>query len=261
MSSQTPSPKLKIASHGKRLLAFLLDFAWILLLVNTLIRWNYAEHWDLDPPTSSGSGLWSFYLSIVVIFFFKDLIKGTSPGKFIFGITTRALKDNDFQSAPAPIIGIMRNIPLIVFPIEGILLVMDSHGRRLGDRLGQTVVIENPKAHRFLIRLMAANTLFVGAFFSAFMLQPVILKKTAAYQDAIAYIQQSAEVTKKYGTIERFDAPEMGLNLQEGSGSAEIRVTTNYRDKIIGFTVHLTMVETPKRSWVPESLEIVENEG
>lgn len=253
-----PSPsKYKIASHGKRLLALIIDLAIIILLINTLTQLQNPDHWDLILPSSDTSKLFSFYGLLFAILICKDLIKGCSPGKFIFGIITRPL--NDLSQPPSPLSTLLRNLSLIIFPIEGILLLVDSHGRRIGDRWQQTAVIENSRAPRPIVRLMAANTIFFVAFFSFFLLQPWMFKKTAAYQTAIAFIEQSPKVFEEIGTIQDFEAPELNLNIQQSEGSAEIRVKAVGQKQTTLISVHLTLVNTPKRSWKAEQITFLEN--
>ena len=169
--------KLKIASHGKRLFALILDFAFALLLVNTINYLSYPEHWDLRLSSSTLQNLIPVYLGIFCLLLCKDGWKGCSPGKFIVGITVRQLEN--LSQSPSSAKSILRNLSLLILPLEGIFLLIDSHGRRLGDRWLRTVVIENPKPRRFIIRLMTANTIFFGYFFSALLIQPLILKKNS----------------------------------------------------------------------------------
>lgn len=255
MPSDKTFPKLRIAPHGKRLFALILDSAFALLLVNTIKYLSYQEHWDLIPSASSTwEDLIPLYLAIYLLLLLKDLKNGCSPGKFIFGIAVRRL--DELSECPSPGRCILRNIPLLILPLECLFLFMDSHGRRLGDQWSRTVVIENPKAHRFIIRLMAANTIFFGYFFSALLIQPFILSKTAAYQSAIAYIQNSAEILQQLGTPQAFESPEMDINVLEKEGQAIVRVQAVGKLQTLPVTVYLKLTTTPKRAWEVENLEI-----
>ncbi len=246
--------RLRIASHGKRLFAFILDFAFALLLVNTFNYLSYPEHWDLQLASSKWRNLTTLYLGICFLLLCKDGWKGCSPGKFIFGITVRQLED--LSKNPSVANAILRNLSLLILPLEGLLLLMDSHGRRLGDRWLRTVVIENPNPRRFIIRLMTANTIFFGYFFSALLIQPLILKKTAAYQTAISYLQNTPEVVQQFGAIQDFKSPEMDINIREEEGSALVYVQAVSARQIFPVTIHLQLVDLPKRAWQPQRLEI-----
>ena len=250
--------KLRIASHGKRLFALILDFAFALLLVNTINYLSYPEHWDLQLSSSSWQNLIPVYLGICCLLLCKDGWKGCSPGKFIFGITVRPLED--LSRSPSLVKAILRNFSLLILPLDGILLLMDSHGRRLGDRWLRTVVIENPKPRRFLIRLMTANTIFFGYFFSSLLIQPFILKKTAAYQTAISYLQNTPEAIQQFGTIQDFKSPEMDINIHDKEGNALVHVQAVAARQVFPVTVHLQLVELPKRTWKPQHFEIGSNE-
>ncbi|MBF0287984.1 MAG: RDD family protein [SAR324 cluster bacterium] len=254
-STTLPSQKLKIASHGKRLFALILDFAFALLLVNTANHLRYDEHWDLTTsPSQTWTSLVPVYLSILILLILKDLTNGCSPGKFIFGLTTRQLED--LSQSPPAWKNVLRNVSLCIFPIESVVLLMNSHGLRLGDQLFQTVVIENPKARRFLIRVMAANTIFFGYFFSALLIQPLVLNKTAAYQTAVSAIQNSPEVAKKLGAIQEFESPEMDMNIQEQEGHVIMRMTVIGKDQSFPITVSMKLSTMPERSWQLENLTI-----
>ncbi len=250
--------KLKIASHGKRLFALILDFAFALLLVNTINYLSYPEHWDLRLSSSTWQNLIPVYLGIFCLLLCKDGWKGCSPGKFIVGITVRQLEN--LSQSPSSAKGILRNLSLLILPLEGILLLRDSHGRRLGDRWLRTVVIENPKPRRFIIRLMTANTIFFGYFFSALLIQPLILKKTAAYQTAIDFLQNAPEAIQQLGSIQDFNSPEMDINIHEKEGSALVYVLAVGSQQVVPVTVHLQLVDLPIRAWRPQHFVIGNNE-
>lgn len=253
MSSTTPT-KLRVASHGKRLFALILDFAFALLLVNTINHLRYQEHWDLTAYSTTWEKLIPIYLAIYFLLLLKDLTNGRSPGKFIFGITVRTL--DDLSQNPSLGKTVLRNLSLLIFPIEGVFLLMDSHGRRLGDQWCRTVVIEDPKARRFIIRLMAANTIFFGYFFSALLIQPLILKKTAAYQTTISYIQNTPEIIQQLGEIQEFESPEMNINVHEQEGNAIVRMAVVGRRQTRPVTVYLKLIVDPKRFWELDHFEI-----
>lgn len=252
MSSNPLPAKFRIASHGKRLFALIVDGIFALLLVNTFHHLRSPEHWDL-LPTAGWFHLLPLYLAFFGVLLCKDCWKGCSPGKFIFGIATRPL--DDLGRPPSFKQCLLRNLALLL-PIEGIVLLLDRHGRRLGDRWFRTVVIENPAAPRVLLRLMAANMIFFAYFFGAFLTSPLVLKKTAAYQTAVAYIQNDPEVFEKMGRIEGFETPEVSLNVQENSGSAVVFVNAVGKHQTFPITVHLRLVTSPQRFWQPQRLEV-----
>lgn len=254
MPAPCPQRKFRVASHGKRLFALIVDFIFVLLLVNTTNHLRSQEHWDLLAESSTWRHLLPLYFAFFCVILFKDCWQGYSPGKFIFGIATRQLDD----LSQSPSIGkcLLRNLSLLILPIEGGILLMDNHGRRLGDRWFRTVVIENPNPPRILIRIMVANTIFFAYFFGAFLISPLVLKKTAAYQSATAYIRNAPEVAQRLGKIAEFKSPEMNINIQENSGSAVVLVNAVGKHQSLPITVYLKLIRTPKRFWQPENLEI-----
>ena len=241
------------------LFALILDFAFALLLVNTINYLSYPEHWDLLLSSSTWQNLIPVYLGIFCLLLCKDGWKGCSPGKFIVGITVRQLEN--LSQSPSSAKGILRNLSLLILPLEGILLLRDSHGRRLGDRWLRTVVIENPKPRRFIIRLMTANTIFFWlllqrAFDPAFDLK----KKQLLIKPQLIFLQNAPEAIQQLGSIQDFNSPEMDINIHEKEGSALVYVQAVGSQQVVPVTVHLQLVDLPIRAWRPQHFVIGNNE-
>lgn len=242
------APKLRIASAGKRLFAFLIDGSLALLLIKTITLWNEPRHWDLlvPQPLSTEAWLW-YYTALFVLICSKDLLTGRSFGKFLLGIATRDLAN--IQASPSFPKRLLRNFPLLLFPLEGVVLLSNKHLRRLGDRWLGTVVVEQPGTVRPLMRFVLGNTAYLGFFFAAWFVHPHNLKKSAMYDRALADLKHDPELEQQVGRWQ--DSEEFDLQMAP-SGSAAL---TQFSMKVIGdktekiVTLQLRRVELPTPDW------------
>lgn len=114
----------------KRIIACLIDFI-IFILIVTLLGVIITN----DLMYSNKMQIISLYM-LVIYLLIKDLkYKSQSIGKKIMRI---AVKNND-NTEPTIIKTMFRNITLILWPIEGIMLLI--FGKRIGDIIFKTKVI------------------------------------------------------------------------------------------------------------------------
>lgn len=252
----TPPAKIQVASFGKRLIAFLLDFGFVLLLVNTIKSLQTPMNWDLQgTPTSSWWQVVATYLAMVGLLVFKDLIRGQSLGKFILGIH---VLDPLLQEVPSPKKLIQRNLSLFLFPLEAILILLNPYARRFGDRWIHTVVSDNPKRLRVSLRVLAANTIFFGSFFSVLLLQPWMIRRTAAYQSTLERLKHHSWLIQQLGGPVSFIHPEMSLNFNVNPPTAEIQLEADGKHAQWNVKVFLTYVPLESR-WQVDRIERHQN--
>lgn len=123
------SPYAK-ADVRRRLFAAVIDA--LLVMTSGVFYWNSESVFSLIAGAA--------YLLL------RDGIQGQSVGKFLLGLTVMGLE----TGRPATLGGSVRRNVLLLLPganvvaifLEGVTVVRDPQGQRLGDRLAQTQVVE-----------------------------------------------------------------------------------------------------------------------
>ncbi len=243
--------RIKVSSKGKRLFSFLLDFVMALLFVNTITQVFRREHWDLAIKFRDFQDLIPFYGSVLLIFFLKDIF-GCSLGKFLLGM--RICVINNLSKSPSIFKLISRNIFLIIFPIEGIILLQDSYARRFADKLHGTLVIDKKNPMRPILRIFLGNIILFGFFAIAVIFQRSSIEKSAAYQKALESISDHAELQILLEKNPVIEEPEMHLDLRgekSKNSIVQFRVGSEELGKLV--KVFLTLQNNPK-SWMVEDI-------
>ena len=245
--------RLQVSSTGKRLFALLLDFIFALLLANTLVQIFRREHWDLVMQSRDLADLLPFYGSIVFVLIVKDVF-GRSLGKILLGMTIR--KVDDFSRRPPLIVLLKRNLLLLLFPVEGVVLVRDAYARRLADKWWGTVVIDDQKAMRPILRILLGNIILFGFFSAAILFQRSGIEKTAAFQTAEQAIRVHSSLRLLLEQAPEIEEPEMHLDLRvnaENPSLVRVRVGDEETGKLV--SVSLNLRENP-RGWEVLDIEI-----
>ena len=233
----------QVSSAGKRLFALLIDFIFALLLANTLVQIFRREHWDLVMQSRDLSDLLTFYGSIVFVLIVKDVF-GRSIGKLLLGMTIR--KIDDFSQRPLFIELLKRNLLLLFFPVEGVVLLRDGYARRLADKWWGTVVLDDQKAMRTILRIFLGNIILFGFFSVAILFQRSGIEKTAAYQTAEQAIRSHLSLQLLLEQSPEIEEPEMHLDLRvnaENPSLVRVRVGGEKTGKLV--TVSLILRENP----------------
>ena len=243
----------KVSSKGKRLFALLLDSIFALLLANTLVQSIRKEHWDLEMQSRDLSDLLPFYGGIFFVLIFKDIF-GRSLGKILLGMTIR--KIDDFSARPPLLVLLKRNLSLLVFPLEGVVLLRDGYARRLADKRWNTVVLEDQKAIRIILRILLGNIILFGFFSVAILFQRSGIAKTAAYQTAEHAIRSHSSLQLVLEHAPEIEEPEIHLDLRLKSGNPSLvraRVGDEETGKLV--TISLNLREN-LRGWDVLDVEI-----
>jgi hypothetical protein len=257
LKSESENPaddsRLKVSSTGKRLFALLLDFIFALLLANTFIQVFREEHWDIVTQTSDLYGLLPFYGSIALVLLFKDIF-GRSLGKILLGMTIR--KINNLEQKPSPIVLLKRNVLMLLFPVEGVVILRDGYARRLADKWWGTVVLDDKKALRGTLRILLGNIVLFGFFSIAIIFQRTGIEKTAAYQTAEKAIRSHEPLMSIIDQYPEIEDPEMHLDLRKNADSPSMvraRVGNEETGKLV--IVTLTFRKNPP-GWEVFDIEV-----
>ena len=128
----------KKASVGRRLGAFLIDhfifsFVFVFLFVFVLLLFGIQNRESLVLIFV----IFNFVI-IFLVYGFRDVIKGQSIGKRVFGIGVRDISDN--FAVPSVSRLFLRQIFSFIWPIEFLVLIFSSENRKIGDQIAGTGV-------------------------------------------------------------------------------------------------------------------------
>lgn len=114
---------------------------------------------------------------LVSLYLNKDILNGRSPAKRILKFQ---VVDNDTKLTASPLKCLLRNLTIIVWPIE-VLVILFNPSQRLGDKLANTrvVVFDETKEKEKLDKKAIAKALFVGLFVFIGLLGLTILFQVA----------------------------------------------------------------------------------
>lgn len=200
-----------IASRKRRIIAVLIDF-WLIGYVTSLsiytVFFVIKTPWDTEFIQGVISLHSAMGLTGLFIFLCKDTYKGLSVGKLLMGIRTvkTSGKKLDFFSA------LLRNLSLLVWPIEALAIIINSKKRRLGDYLAATKVkrdLNISGSHRALAAFLIMgfywftpslpNIDFTGHDFND--ISQYIIKHSEAYEVAEQSIYEQPAIEKLIGPI------------------------------------------------------------
>jgi len=259
-SEEFNNERLQVSSKGKRLFSFLLDFIFALLLANTITQISRKEHWDLALKSRDFQELLPFYGSIIFILLIKDIF-GCSIGKFLLGMSIRLI--HNFSSCPSIFVLLGRNIFLLIFPLESVILLKDDYARRLADKFFSTVVLDTKKTLRPILRIFLGNIILFGFFSTAIFFQQNSIEKTAVFQKAEKVIRAQASLKMLLEKFPEIEEPEMHLDLRgKKQNPSVVRVRIGREDFGKFVTVSLFLRKDPI-SWEVLDIEVtsVNQEG
>ena len=214
--NQINQNRIQVSSKGKRLFALLVDFIFALLLANTFVYVFREEHWDIVTQISGFYGLLPYYGGIALVLLFKD-ISGRSLGKILLGMTIR--KIDDLEQPPTLAVLIKRNLMILLFPVEGAVILRDSYARRLADKWWGTVVIDDRNALRGTLRILLGNIFLFGFFLIAIISQRSGIEKTAIFQTAEQAIRSHEKLKTILEQYPAIEDTEMHLDLRKNKNN------------------------------------------
>lgn len=235
------------ASRKRRIAAFLIDhFVMTLLMVSIVFIALGPNFLDENNPSKMMTTMLLAMIPGFVLYFAKDSLKGISVGKWIMGIMVR--DENNPNEIPSFGRLLLRNVFIIIWPIEFIVLAANDQKKRLGDKVAKTVVLKNTSKPRKRIRIAAL--IGVGVIFFVFvsLFAGSAMKNSDAYKVALSEIEQNEQIITETGGIKGYGMmPSGNVNISNGQGQAllEIKVLGNTNDMKV--TVYLE--KEPKGQW------------
>ena len=254
-----PGPPTALAPHHLRLFALIVDYLLIITLLKLIDQLALGEHWDLQPVVEDAplfSPWWVVGLALLVIC--KDVFRGRSVGKWLAGIAVAA--PPELARAPGLKRSILRNLTLLLLPVDALFLFMDAHGRRLGDRLAGTIVVIPAHVPHLMRRLTAMAILFLAVMLASFLAAPWNMKRSAAYQTAYRQAAEHPRVIQAVGEPARpGSSPKFRLTLEARGGAAQLTFEVEGARGMREVEVMLKMENSPRR-WALESLRVLSPE-
>lgn len=199
---------------GLRLASMLVDHFAMTFVMMFIVMPGFAismfDAFNLDhDPSSFGFEGMSFLFAFgFSAYFNKDIFNGRSPAKRILKMQ---VIDNKTGHAANPIKCLVRNLTIVLWPLEVIFVLFDPK-RRLGDKIAGTRIdyVENPEKtkmdwSKFTLALLIA----VG--FSVLISLPFTLLSSKWKTDKVAYIEQSYNQNKSEQVNNLFETQLDGL--------------------------------------------------
>ncbi|MBL0691751.1 MAG: RDD family protein [SAR324 cluster bacterium] len=188
--------QFKVASSHRRTVAFLIDFFLFIFISRvTFLAFLYPDKWDLLEFTDIVYFNIYYYASFFIFYLAKDFWRGQSFGKWLFKIRVTYVKDGlpyaKFFTCW------VRNLFLLLFPLEVAFFLFGKLHRRLGDRfMGTlTIVSKTPWALRDLTSRLLMGLLVASFLWGSYLLTtPSMIAKSSFYHQAL---QNLAEDDKK----------------------------------------------------------------
>lgn len=239
--------KLDLSSRKRRIAAFMIDhFALTFLMVSIVFLVLGPNFMDENNMENMTLIMLAVMLPGFFLYFAKDTCNGISVGRWIMGIMVR-----DEKSPPEiPSFGrlFLRNLLLIIWPIEFIVLATNPQKRRLGDKIAKTIVVKNPNKPKKLPRILALVGVGIAFFAFTFYFTGSAMKNSDAYKVAIHEIENNQEILKETGGIKGYGMmPTGNINISNGNGQAQLEIKVIGNDKDLNIAVYLT--KEPNGEW------------
>jgi uncharacterized RDD family membrane protein YckC len=230
---------LILSSRKRRIVAFIIDhFILTFLIVSSIFIFLGPSYLDnIDSGKTSSTILFGLLFGFG-IYFSKDSFRGISPGKWIMGIMVRDEKNrNDI-----PTFGrlLLRNVFIIIWPIEFIVLALSDNKKRIGDIVAKTLVLKNPNKPEKLPRVLSLIGVGVVFFIFLFVFIGNSMKNSEAYKLSIQEIEKNSEIKEETGGIVGYGfMPTGAINVSGNEGQAQLEITVKGKLKDIDVTTYL----------------------
>ena len=236
-----------LSSRKTRIAAFIIDYSVLTFLMVSIVFLalgpNFMDENNMGKMTTT---MLAVMLPGFFLFFAKDSIKGISVGKWMMGIMVRDEKSpNEIPSFGTLL---ARNLFLIIWPVEFIVLATSQEKKRLGDKIAKTIVVKNPNKPKKMPRILSLAGVGIAFFAFTFLFAGTVMKNSNAYKVAVKEIGQNKEIQNETGGIKGYGMMPIGsINISNGQGQAqlEIKVLGNKKD----LNVSTYLVKEPHGEW------------
>lgn len=236
-----------LSSRKRRIVAFLIDhFTFTFLIVGIVFLSLGTDFLNQNNFRNLLYKMLPIMLVGFLFYFAKDSIKGISPGKWVMGIMVR--NENNPQEVPSFGNLFSRNLFLIIWPIEFLVLASSQDKKRIGDKIAKAIVVKNPKKAAKAPRILAL--LIIGIVFFTFVTLFVgsAMKSSDAYKTALFEIEQNQEIISETGGIKDYGMiPTGSITVSNGYGEAQLEIKVIGNEKDINVSVYLT--KEPNGKW------------
>lgn len=236
-----------LASRKRRIVAFMVDHIFLsFLCVGLVFLLLGADFVDSVNPFRILFALLTGLFIGLFLYISKDSIRGMSLGKWVMGIMVR--EDQNEQHIPSFGKLMLRNVPVLMWPVEAVMLITNDDKKRFGDKMAQAVVVNNPRKSNKWTRGGAMICIALAASFMVVLFFLSAIKQSSAYQTSIAYIEQDDQLLEQTGGIAGYGYfPRANIQTHNGSGEASVQVTVKGVKQDVDVYVYL--VKSTYGSW------------
>lgn len=239
---------LNLSSRKRRIAAFMIDhfiMTFLIAIISFLsIGTDFMDENNFNNLTTRILPVMIFGF---LLYFAKDSVKGTSPGKWVMGIMIR--DENNPNEIPSFGRLFIRNLFIIIWPIEFIILATSDNKKRLGDKIAKTIVLKTQNETIKAPRILALIGVGIVFFTFIFLFTASVMKKSDAYKVAIYEIEQNKEIVSESGGIIEYGMmPTGNINISNGYGEAQLKIKVIGNEKDLNIDVYLT--KKPNGKWI-----------
>jgi len=247
MKEQTTELKFPKSSRKRRIAAFTIDyFVMIFLIISIVFIALGPNFMEENNPSKMITTMLFVMIPGFILYFAKDILKGISVGKWIMGIMVR--DENDQNEIPSFWRLFLRNLFIIIWPVEFIVLATNGQKKRLGDKVAKTVVVKNPNKPTKLPRILALIGVGVVFFVFVFFFAGSAMKNSEAYKVAISEIEKNEEILSETGGIKGSGMmPTGNVNISNGQGQAQLEIKVLGNTEDLNISVYLE--KEPNGQW------------
>jgi len=268
----------RTATKGERVVAFFIDHMLLALVFILFIIIALMVDALNSVITFKQNSKVIFNLIFLPGIAMKDFVGGRSIGKRAFNTGVRCVENPN--EVPKKWKLFIRNLTLIIWPVDFLVMILNEERMRLGDILAKTVVVKLERANNnmdylakeyivknesrtqfskkkiFKICIIAVGIfgliilLFIGGI-------GIIMKNNGAYEAAISQIENNNQVVSQIGEIQGYGLmPTGSISIDNGYGQAElfIKVKGDRNSK----EVFAKLYKEPENEWKVITLEVID---